>query len=594
MVNATENFRKEFIQCQNTMEDWFSLKREEKGKSLSQLLEMWDVCLVMQIIFESHAKEQYIFAQYLKDCKALKKQYTESHRIAVYYYRYGSGGVERVISYLLPLYVQAGYGVTLITDEEPDTRDYPLPPNVKRYLISKQKDVLSGRKDYSQRSSELLGILEKENIDTLCYHAASNPLLFYDLVAVKSIGVKFVITKHEMFSQYMAVGKDVITDEMYTYSLADTLTVLSREEEAFWKVLGVKSFMVPNPIGESYSENYLYDNECTNIVWVGRLDRNQKQYQDIVPIMQEVVKKLPDCCLYIYGGADNYKDQYLLEKQIKESGLGGHIKYQGYCSSVMEIYKNAGVLLITSAYEASPMVILESKQLGIPLVTYSMPYLELLKEKKGFIEVEQGDIPAAAEALIKILSDKEMKNKLSGEAKQSVSAYSNAMVMEKWKQVFLADCGTLPSVPQEGLEDLYPTILKTMIFHQSLGCEKYNTLRKNYKRLRIENKLYQIEKIVKTGGRKIALYPYGMLGKEIRGWIEEKNMSISLIVDNKLANKENDILAVEDLEKIDINAFLFIICSDNASIYDEIRECLYRVVPQANIFDWFPRDEESV
>ena len=59
-----------------------------------------------------------------------------------------------------------------------------------------------------------------------------------------------------------------------------------------------------------------------------RLDRNQKQYQDIVPIMQEVVKKLPDCCLYIYGGADNYKDQYLLEKQIKESGLEDNIKYR--------------------------------------------------------------------------------------------------------------------------------------------------------------------------------------------------------------------------------------------------------------------------
>ena len=190
MVNATENFRKEFIQCRKAMEDWFSLEREEKGKSLLKLLEIWDVCLVMQVVFENHSKEQHIFAQYLKDCKVLKKQYTESHRIAVYYYRYGRGGVERVISYLLPLYVQAGYDVVLITDEEPEAGDYLLPSNVKRYLISSKSAVLSGRKDCSQRLSELLEILEKENIDTLCYHAASNPLLFYDLVAAKSIGIK--------------------------------------------------------------------------------------------------------------------------------------------------------------------------------------------------------------------------------------------------------------------------------------------------------------------------------------------------------------------------------------------------------------------
>ncbi len=420
MGNVTDHRDTQLCQCQKTIERWLLTKEEEKGKALNELLQTWDIPFFLGFLFENYARRQYLFAPYVKECSAWKRQTVPSHRIAVYYYRYGKGGVERVLSYLLPLYIQAGYEVVLITDGEPDTGDYPLPSGTKRYLIPKQGDVLSGRKACSERLKQLVEILRAEHIDTLCYHASSNPLLFYDLVAAKSLGIKFIITKHEMFSQHMAVGRDVITEEMDVYPLADLLTVLSSEEEVFWRTLGVKSLLIPNPIGELYAEDYKYNDTSPYSVWVGRLDRSQKQYQDIVPIMREVVKELPECCLSIYGNTDGYRDQYLLEEQIKESGLEGNIKYRGYCTEVEEIYKDAGVLLVTSAYESFSMVILESKQLGIPLITYSMPYLELLKDKKGFMEVRQGDILAAAQALVQVLSDRELRRNLSREAKQSI------------------------------------------------------------------------------------------------------------------------------------------------------------------------------
>ena len=90
------------------------------------------------------------------------------------------------------------------------------------------------------------------------------------------------------------------------------------------------------------------------------------------------------------------------------------------------------------------------------------------------------------------------------------------------------------------------------------------------------------------------MYPYGTLGKEIRSLIENEQMDISLIVDNKLAKKEDGVVTVEDLKEIEVQTFLFIICSNSFDIYDEIRFPLYEVVPQENIFDWFPRDEERI
>ncbi len=585
---------KEYIEYQKEISDWFYLEEEKKSEYLNKRLDTWNIALLMQVIFERYSNKLYLLARYFKGCSKLKLQYPQSHRIAVYYYRYGKGGVERVLSYLLPLFVQAGYDVVLITDEEPEAEDYLLPPKVKRYSLPKQKDVLSGRKSCGQRVSKLLEILKEEKADTLCYHAASNPLLFYDLVAAKSMGIKVVISKHELFSQYMASGRDMLTNEIDVYPLADMLTVLSREEEVFWSILGIKSIMIPNPAGEISLENYQYNAESANIVWVGRLDSRQKQYQEIVPIMREVVKERPDCIINIYGNADGYQDKYLLENQIKENGLEKNIKYRGYSTDIKEIYKDAGVLLITSAYESSPMIILESKQLGIPLVTYSMPYLELLKNRRGFIEVEQGDTLAAARAVIKILSDPLFRTRLSSEAKWSVADYSNGRTMEKWDKVFLAEGETSNSIKQEEREESYRTILRTLIFHQSMGCQKYELLREKYEQLKIEQKLNQIKEICETRRKKLAVYPYGMLGRKMKGWIEEKHMEISLIVDNHLAEKDKKILSLEKLKEIDVSQFLFIICSDSPGIYEELREGLYEMVPQDHIFDWFPRDEERM
>ena len=80
----------------------------------------------------------------------------------------------------------------------------------------------------------------------------------------------------------------------------------------------------------------------------------------------------------------------------------------------------------------------------------------------------------------------------------------------------------------------------------------------------------------------------------MKGWIEEKYMEISLIVDNHLAEKDKKILSLEKLKEIDVSQFLFIICSDSPGIYEELREGLYEMVPQDHIFDWFPRDEERM
>ena len=82
------------------------------------------------------------------------------------------------------------------------------------------------------------------------------------------------------------------------------------------------------------------------------------------------------------------------------------------------------------------MTILESKLYGIPLVTYELPYLELLQDKKGVITVKQGDISGAAYAILKLVNDPALHHRLSVEARNPiVNFYETHKSWKKWIEV---------------------------------------------------------------------------------------------------------------------------------------------------------------
>lgn len=593
-MSMIKSVEQEVRNCCFSIENWFSVEDVQKSKKLNELLKSWDIPIFLEAVFEQYANKEYLFARYAKECSGLKTKHTVGKKIGVYYYKYGKGGVERVLSYLLSMYIQLGYEVILITDEDEQEGDYELPNNVKRYIIPRELDVWGRKVTYAQRAEKLIDIIKEEKVDVFCYHAASSWMLFYDLIAVKSIGIKFVIIKHEMFSQFMVNNVDAITKEMNVYPLADLLVVLSQEEELFWKTLGVRSLMIPNPIEKSCETDYRYNESANNIVWVGRLNRNQKRYRDIIPIMLEVKKKIPDCVLNIYGNDEGDGDKELLERQIREHGLENQVKYLGYCTDIKKIYHDAGVLLVTSAFESFSMVILESKQLGIPLVTYAMPYLELLRDKKGFIEIEQGDTFMAAQALITILTNIEVRRRLSREAKESIENYSNAGIIEKWRRVFSLSGEQLAPLEYNETKELYSQIIKTMVFHQSLGCQRYHALEKRYKEMRLKYKIMEIKAIYHSQGKRLAIYPYGAIGRKIKVKLEEEGMQVSFLIDNKLAGKKDGVISVDDLDKMNLEKVLIIICSNRFTIYDEIRTAIYSAVSKDSIFELYPLEEITI
>ena len=131
-----------------------------------------------------------------KSCDLVK--YKENKNIAIYYYRYTIGGIQRVISELIKLYKNMGFNVILITDEKNGRNEFFIDDDVNWVTIKNWKTV--NKNNIQERNINWIQIIKKYDIDMVIYHAWTSPLLLWDILSLKFNNVKVVVQTHSIFS----------------------------------------------------------------------------------------------------------------------------------------------------------------------------------------------------------------------------------------------------------------------------------------------------------------------------------------------------------------------------------------------------------
>jgi glycosyltransferase involved in cell wall biosynthesis len=96
-----------------------------------------------------------------------------------------------------------------------------------------------------------------------------------------------------------------------------------------------------------------------------------------------------------------------LEHYVKKKDLSRFVKIHGFLPRDKLLYnlaKYVDVLLHPSLYEAAPLAVIESQALGIPVVTYDLPWAQefILNGVSGY-RAPYADIPALAKYILKAL-----------------------------------------------------------------------------------------------------------------------------------------------------------------------------------------------
>ena len=387
----------------------------------------------------------YIFTKKLHTYK-IEKNLQLKKTIGIFYHRYYNGGVEQVISRHILLFTKLGYRIIFFTEEINEQQEYFLPKDIVRIHVPRS---------YKQnRADVFISAIKKYNISIFCHHATSSLYLLFDLILLREMGCHIILISHEVTDFLFALNIKYFVNKVLVYKMADTVLVLSKSEERFYQQCGINACYIPNPINNVTKQDIIPISKRNPVViWIGRLENNAKNYRDALKILKTVVIKNNEAVGYIIGSG-NFKDNFYVKFFIKFNRLKGKLIHIPYTKEVKNFYKKASVHLVTSSFESFGLVIAEGKLYGIPLVTYDLPVVELLKNNKGYVRVERHNIQDAAEEILKILRDKKYAERLSQEARESISHFIQFDQEKTWSEILKNPCRKYVNIDEKDANNM--------------------------------------------------------------------------------------------------------------------------------------------
>jgi len=142
---------------------------------------------------------------------------------------------------------------------------------------------------------------------------------------------------------------------------------------------------------------------------------SEKRPLDFLEVIRRVKKRIPDIRAVVAGiGPEEPRIRAL----IKENGLEDTILLLGRRDDLYTIMKACSVILLTSAHEGTPNVLLEAQYLGIPVVaTLAGGTPEAVKHTVTGMLHPVGDVQGMADSVISLISDKTLAERMGAEGK---------------------------------------------------------------------------------------------------------------------------------------------------------------------------------
>lgn len=379
---------------------------------------------------------------------------------------YSLGGVEMVTNVLASRFLDNGCRVSIVSFIEPSNEILCRKDSRIIYYL------LSGFNTSKKNIDQLRNILIEEKIDIVINQWGLPYVPIYVLKkASKGLSLKIFSVHHNSpktngrlkdieiamsetnnkFCALILCMKKVLTyyvtsySMWYVYQKSDKYILLSdsyiREFLSFTRVKkATKLVVITNPITIPYIEEYekILSYKREEIIYVGRIDYNQKRVYRVIEVWKLLEKKYPDWKLIIIGDGE---EKSKLEEQSFQLGLK-RIVFEGF-KNPLEYYKYASLLILTSEYEGFPLVIPEGMAWGVvPCVygSYSAVYDIVKDDVNGIIiepQKDEFDAENMAERMSLLMCDNVRLKLMAKAAKQMSNQYSLDVVSDSWYKLFV-------------------------------------------------------------------------------------------------------------------------------------------------------------
>jgi glycosyltransferase involved in cell wall biosynthesis len=362
---------------------------------------------------------------------------------------YNPGGMERVLLNKLRWWAARGDCELMLvtTDQNGRPPFYAFPPEVRmvdlginykedkgRNPIAKTLSYLRKRKVHCRKLTELL---MKERADIVVSLYPSESSFIPDIPD----GSKKVLELHfnKYFRlQYNRSGLLGLADKWRTRQdekivrRFDKFVVLTNEDAGYWGALPNLQ-VIPNAALNIPDVQHTTGNH--RVIAVGRLDY-QKGFDRLLEAWSMIPASLRKTWrLDIFGQGE--WEQLLKDKTVL-LGISDSAHINKPTSEIFKEYAASDFLAMSSHYEGFPMVMIEAMAIGLPVVCFDFLCgpRDIIRPEENGLMVKEGDIPALAAAMQRVMEDPALLERMSNGAKMISKTYSEPAVMAQWEACF--------------------------------------------------------------------------------------------------------------------------------------------------------------
>ncbi len=325
-------------------------------------------------------------------------------------------------------------------------------------------------------SHDLVESLKKEGIEVMVIIAEkTQPLLnFFKIRKIfknSDIIHTVDIWPNGFYARFISCGlkKPIVITALGTYSIAPfyswrrslmkwtcrgarLVTISDYTKEKILKIMPIMNIKVICPGFDSafWSGDSVASEEILRltpyILSVGAL-KSRKGYLGSIKAFVAVAKKIENLNYVIIGQGEELNYAGELKNIIRENNLEKRVFFVSSGvddNELLRFYRNAELFVLTPLeerhqFEGFGIVYLEAAASGLPIVaTYDSGATSATKEGYNTILVPQNDPQKTADAIIKILSDKEFKNSLSKNSLEWTKEFSWGKIIKKYIEIYNA------------------------------------------------------------------------------------------------------------------------------------------------------------
>ena len=371
-----------------------------------------------------------------------------------------SGGMAKVTCYLANAMIKRGHKVSIVySDEKTGDFFYPIDKSIHCYNLNKRENgdiikfplclkiIRELLRTFAKRPARTVNSWFQEHYllkNVIKYTEEIKPDI---IISYQPAASKLLLCDAKLDIPVITMSHGDPEDYFHTYPVKEIPALLksdmcqvlipSYEQHIKKHLPEAKTTTIGNAIPQfDFSADLSAEKKQYKIIFVGRLAKGHKRPHLLISSFTKLAAKYPNWIVELWGAKDNSTYYKELQHLIKAAGLQSRVFLKGSTNDVASKLKDADIFAIPSAYEGFSLALGEAMSAGLPAIGYkNCPSVnELIFDGKTGLLCDDGVEPFA-EALDKLMSNRELRVKMGKAAKKEMEEYAPEKIWDKWEEL---------------------------------------------------------------------------------------------------------------------------------------------------------------